>query len=448
MRVQLFGILALALVMVVLPFHMRFVQGNDSLAGVEPYYHARVIASLSQGVMGDNSVVGGRSFDITPYHIFMVAPFRIFGERSLSVFPVLFSLVSAGLLFRLLIILGVSVSARLWIVLAFVLSPPWISGAFIATPLSFALALVLGGAVLLFGRFWWVGCVLLVVSSLVSVGAAIASVAFLLLALFLGVRYEKVMACLLLVMVASVFSSSVLLTVSRSFIDMVSDFGAVYGLSIFGVLLSLIGFGTFWRQKRKYYWLFVLGAVFLASVLVVPDAIVFASVLVCFGAGEALDVLSRRKWKVKVIRSASLFVMFCGLLFSGISHTLVLADLEPNVGFFQALDVPYGVVLSHERYGFWIEAAGHKAVVDPLWRSLPDASERFYDVGFIFNSVDVRRTSSMLEKYGVDYVLITPQMEQGLVWEREGSGLSFLAHNSEMFKRAQEGSRIGVWKVD
>ena len=194
--------------------------------------------------------------------------------------------------------------------------------------------------------------------------------------------------------------------------------------------------------------MFALGALFAASLLVVPDVVPFVSVLVCFGAGQALDVLSRRKWKVEVIRSASLFVLFCGLLFSGISHTLLLADLDPKVAFFKALDVPRGVVFSHERYGFWIEAAGHKAVLDPLCGDLPDASERFYDARFAFNSVDVRRTASVLRKYGVDYVLITPQMEQGLVWEREGSGLSFLAHNSEIFKRMQEGSGIGVWKVN
>ena len=448
MRTQLFGIVVLALVMVILPFHMRFVQGDDSLAGIEPYYHARAIASLSEGIMRDDSIVGGRQFEFNPYHVFMVVPFKLFGERSLSVFPVIFALLSVGLLFRLLSVFGVSRSAWLWMVLAFVLSPPWISGAFLATPLSFALCLILSGAVLFFGRWWWVGCGLLVVASLVSVGAAIGAIAFLCLVLLLGVKYEKVMVSLLLVMMSSIFSSSVLVTLSGSFVDLVSDFGGVYGLSLFGVLLSLIGFGTFWNQKRRYYKLFVLGVVFAASFILLPDAVPFVNLLVCFGAGQALDVLSRRKWKVGVIRSASLFVLFCGLLFSGISHTLLLSDLEPSVDFFDALDVPRGVVLSHEMYGFWIEAAGHKAVLDPLWSKLPDSSERFYDSRFVFNSVDVQRTASVLEKYGVDYVLITPQMEQGLVWKREGSGLSFLAQNSEMFKRTQAGSKAGVWKVD
>ena len=144
---------------------------------------------------------------------------------------------------------------------------------------------------------------------------------------------------------------------------------------------------------------------------------------------------------------AALLVLFCGLLFSSISHSVVLADKQPTPTFFKALEFPSGTVLTHQDYGFWVETAGHKAVMDPLWKELPESAERTWDVTAVFRSTDLEKTKLLLKKYGVTHVLITPEMQRGLLWEREEQGLAFLVENDETFKKLETGSAIKVWKV-
>ncbi|MEM3154071.1 MAG: hypothetical protein QW165_00695, partial [Candidatus Woesearchaeota archaeon] len=106
-----------------------------------------------------------------------------------------------------------------------------------------------------------------------------------------------------------------------------------------------------------------------------------------------------------------------------------------------------GTVLTHEQYGFWVESAGHTAILDPLWQQLPDANDVAWDAAAIFKSTDLTQAQKLLAKYNITHILITPEMEHGLLWEREEQGLDFLVKNSEMFKKLPTGLNINVWKV-
>ena len=97
---------------------------------------------------------------------------------------------------------------------------------------------------------------------------------------------------------------------------------------------------------------------------------------------------------------------FCGLLFSGIAHAVNIADVPPTSDVFRALQVPPGTVLTHERYGFWVEMAGHTAVLDPLWGELSDPQIQQWDVQTLYASTDLEDTKILLDKYNVTHVMI------------------------------------------
>ncbi|VVB81872.1 Uncharacterised protein [uncultured archaeon] len=118
--------------------------------------------------------------------------------------------------------------------------------------------------------------------------------------------------------------------------------------------------------------------------------------------------------------------------------------MPPTPEFFKALEFQPGVVLSHENYGFWIESAGHKAILDPIDTYEDD---REYDTANIFSSVEIEKAEVLLKKYNITQVIITPEMVHGLIWEREEEGLDFLVKNSETFKKMETGTSTGVWST-
>ena len=138
-----------------------------------------------------------------------------------------------------------------------------------------------------------------------------------------------------------------------------------------------------------------------------------------------------------------LLVIFCGLLFSGISQGVSLAKLAPSANFFDSLAIGPGVMVTHEKYGFWVESAGHRVVIDPLL----DNPAQEEDVLRLLNTTDLDLARALFEKYNVSYVLITPEMENGLFWEREGQGLSFLTSNTDVFKQLSDVKGVRVWEV-
>ena len=63
---------------------------------------------------------------------------------------------------------------------------------------------------------------------------------------------------------------------------------------------------------------------------------------------------------------------------------------------------------------------------------------------------DIRRENKamqFIDKYKIQYFLITPEMKELLVWQREDQGLLFLLENSENFKKLYQDQGIEVWQV-
>jgi len=146
MKKHLLSILFLAIIMIALPYHLRFAQSNTTLAGTEPYYHARMALTLQEGIpTTDAMIVGGREYILHPYHIVLAAVYKILGPLTFNLLPAIFALASFVFLWLLLRSLKISEQTQPWILLAYALSPPLIAAGFIGTPHAFALALLVSG---------------------------------------------------------------------------------------------------------------------------------------------------------------------------------------------------------------------------------------------------------------------------------------------------------------
>ncbi|MBS3124705.1 hypothetical protein J4211_00405 [Candidatus Woesearchaeota archaeon] len=445
MRRYLGAVALLAIILLALPIAVRFVK-NPTLAGTQGYYHARIALDLAkEWTTQDSTIVNGRSYIIHPYHLVLAAGYSLLGARVFSLFPLFFAMVGFGLFWMLLKVFLIDGERKLWMLLAYALSPPFITAGFMNTPHAFILVLILAGVLLLLTRAWLVGAFLLLLAAFCGIPAMIAVVAALLFLIFMKRGSSQVHATLILLIVALFATGyySPAIGVQTGVAHYISDVGGLYGFGIFTLLLAIVGALQVWKHKRIYYGAYATGMVFFIVSFLFPDVLVFANVLVCVLAGVALANLARRRWRLAFLRSAVLLVIFCGLLFSGVSQGVTLAKLPPKADFFNSLVLPQGTVLSHEEYGFWIEAAGHTAVIDPL---LVDGEQR-EDVSHVLNTTSLDVALALFEKYNVTYVLITDEMERGLFWEREDQGLSFLTSNEDVFRKVVDAKGVRVWEV-
>jgi hypothetical protein len=412
---------------------LRLAHGNSTLAGIQPYYHARL-------------AVEGR-FE-QPYDFILAGAYKLFGEWAFRIVPAFFAILSFILLWLFLRTMNVSENVQVWILLAYVLSPMLVSLSLLGTPQGFVVCAILAGTILLSreSRRWLSGLVFFVLVGLSGTLAIAAAISFLLVVfLWRGVYQKQFLIAMGVSILLFAVKSPPSVELPRSLLQFVSDLGGVYGLSIFAVLLAIVGAVLVWSHKARHYGAFAVCSIFLVGCFFFPSLLVYANILIASLDGIALSRLASRKWKLSLLRNASLLVLFCGLLFSSISHSVALADMPPSPAFFDALKFPRGNILTHESYGFWIEYAGHKAVINPLWRERGD-EDLYWDVSAVFSSTSLDDTKMLLDKHRITHVLLSKEMSQGLVWEKEEQGLAFLVTNVETFKKIHNGE-FNVWVV-
>ena len=437
---------ALAAALLVLPWAIRWSEGNFQIGGESSYYHARMGVALAEGDFGaDYGIVGGREYRLSPYHVLIAVFYRLFGEVALVLLPMLLAWCSVLLFWVVLREVGFSSGERFWALLSFILAPPLVASGFLLSPHGFVVLLVLAAIALIRTRFWWVSGILLVLAGLCGLPFLLGMLAAVLVMVFVwpefASRLNLLAVILLVLLIAGAYAPVPIEEVGLE--GFVSDLGGLFGAGLFTVLLSVLGLILLWEYKRRFLGAFVCVFASLIAGFFFPGVLVVVSILFAMLVGIGLSRLWEREWDLRALKGASLLVLFCGLLFSTVSHAVALGHAGPSETFFRAAALEKGVVLTHQKYGFWAEFAGHTVVTDGLGVSAQTAE----DVSSLFASTDVERTLALIDKYDINYVIITPEMAQGLVWEQDERGLDFLVRNSEMFKRVDSGLSVRVYRV-
>src|SRR3989338_4230095 len=202
----------------------------------------------------------------------------------------------------------------------------------------------------------------------------------------------------------------------------ISDFGSELGVSIFGIFILLFGVSVFWKKQEFPHLYFLVLLLFIASIKI--RWIIFILIIpFSFLVTLNLSYLIKMKWESGLIKDLTVLLLICGLLFSGVSSANFLSEEGPDKELFDALsNIPIGsVVLSHQFNGYWINYAGMKTVIGPF-TNIDNYDERKEDVKQLFESRDLSLVKSILDKYNVDYILITPDMRNGFIWSDDEEG--------------------------
>ena len=102
-----------------------------------------------------------------------------------------------------------------------------------------------------------------------------------------------------------------------------------------------------------------------------------------------------------------------------------------------------GNVLSYQGYGFAIEyITGQPVVADSF------STEKYVNLSNnLFGLRNIDKVKDLSKEYNIRYILITPEMRNGLIWSRNEEGMLFLLKNSENFNKVFDKDNYEVWEI-
>lgn len=450
----------LALFILCLPYFFRFSNDNHIFIGSEAHYHARMASEIAdKGFISRDSLLN-TDYMLNPYHVLLAAVgFAVPLEFASILLPIALGLLSVLFLYLSFSDIKFKYLRSWFVLLAFIFSPIFIS----SFSMSSSRALVIFLLSLGFYLFQKKSKICFILSLPVLAVLALLGLThavMLLIILFACCLYNKrlfsrfyvVSAFVLLVIVGfhlpSYLKDALPFPVYGGFI---SDLGSIYGFSVFSLLLSVLGLFFIWRYKKKLYWLYLLMLFLILVSFITRSLFVYSNLVLSILAGSAFYVLYVKKWHLKQLRGFALLVVFCGFLFSGLSHAVVLSELPPNDALVDCLEwvqkntPEKSLFLTHEADGSFVEFWAEQPVLISESHK-PDKAVN--DANIIWNSVNIEETRHILSKNNIKYILIHNDLFDGLVWDKKGQGLHFLLDNVETFKRRYHNEYCEIWKYE
>lgn len=231
-----------------------------------------------------------------------------------------------------------------------------------------------------------------------------------------------------------------------------SDLGGKISLSIFALILALVGIIVTWKKKSTYVAIHLIFLILLIISLFYAPLLIYLNTLLAVLVAFGMLRLMQRKWESKFIKNFTIFILALGLIFSGLSYAKQTADSLPNQEIVDGLSLIKSeeekTVFSYYTNGYWINSIAKKPnVMDPLFTYAPDLEQVYEDSQELFYSRDLENSTKIIEKYNIGYIFITPEMKDGKVWHEDEEGLLFVLEFSKNFERLFNQKGVEVWKV-
>jgi hypothetical protein len=136
--------------------------------------------------------------------------------------------------------------------------------------------------------------------------------------------------------------------------------------------------------------------------------------------------------------------VIAGFALSSVMGMHLVAEMHPTQDIVKGLHVLSGIspglTLSHPSYGSAIAIIGqHKVFADEL--DGPNVSEA---VDQMLQSFRLTNATVLLDAEGIDYIFITKDMREGLVWNRTDPGLLLLIQHKQYFSSLYRDSHVEI----
>ncbi|MBN2458821.1 hypothetical protein JXB28_00925 [Candidatus Woesearchaeota archaeon] len=418
----------------------------------ESYYSMRMANTILDEGFISKDPLQGTDYAPNPYHYLLSLLLLIFGSYFVLWFvPILLGVASAWLFFKLLSGLGMGWEKAFYALLVLSVSPIFLVAFTGLYLIGWVLFISLLSLVLLLPKNKLAKClgisclIILVLSSLM--GFIITFLGLLAIHVMLK-KNPKALALHAIIPLAALILAHILLRQfplivgfgAFDFKDTLSLLGARFGFDLFLLLIFTIGFIVAWSSSKATRLIHLAILFFIIFSFFNYVARAFASLIVAYYCVIAITFLYRRNWSLEIIKTGTMLLVLCSLVFSLANQLNLLVTSQPDESLVKSIifleGLEDGIVLSDESYGFLIEFySGKQAFIDENSFVLGDSyNDKVTDFYALFNSVRITEAKPLLDKHSIRYVLITPSMKEQL-WENNERGLWRLMKNSESFSK-------------
>lgn len=225
------------------------------------------------------------------------------------------------------------------------------------------------------------------------------------------------------------------------------DFGSPIGISLFLVILGFAWIIIEWKNNLgKYLILVVIGI----GLLNMTTALFLANIILIYLASLLIDKLVEEKWVSTDLKQLSIILIFCSILFSGLGFMKYSLDQKTEISgtleWISARTQENSTILSHPKYGYMIKYhADRRIFLDDDISIISDGEQKYKELNHMFSSRNKKEILNFFDKYGIDYILITEEMRQGLVWSRDSQGMAFVLESNPEFSKTYSDEFVELW---
>lgn len=443
----------LAIIVLLLPHAIRTLSGNNVFIGKDAYSDIKT---------ANNVLEGKQDFkEVTAYQILIIFLVKFLKtDALLRVIPLILGILTLFFCEKFLKAIKLKARARFFVILCLVLSSFFVSTFTISSQRALTAFLFVALLYAIYKKFK--GKIINALSLLLAL-SGFWNALYTGTVLFACSRSKRIKKEKIILPIAIILLSLLVVYLPQAFIEkpnfietkylkeFLSDFGGINGIGTFSIMLAFAGLLKVWKFKRKNYFLYASSLVVFVASFFFNELITYSQLIIIFLAGMGFNYFYKTKWEAEYLKQAFILVLFCGLLFSTVSDAINVAQMQPNQKKAEAFlwlkenTARESIVFSDYRNGLWIEYFGDKAVVLNE-RMRKNSNEKYEDSYTLLNTYDMKQAKDIINKHGINYVVITKNMFEGDVWEREDKGLHFLLSNKENFKLKFNNSNVWIWK--
>lgn len=347
--------------------------------------------------------------------------------------------------------------------LVLVLSPAFISAYVSFSIYSFAIVLILLGILLLESRKNYFIIALLILATVPFFGITALIAELFLISMFAIFRKDDskrywgiLLVCAVIGFILSRFVPYTNISQLPDFINKIplqgflSDLGGLYGLSLFAVFAGVIGFFRMCTDQKHHVTLYLLFLLAFAYSLFVNSQInIFLSFILAILAANGIIWLFSAKWQLPLLKTMSIGLVLYGILFSGIAYARVISTDAPGAHLIDALrymkqNESFGLVLSSYDNSEYITYYAERPVL--LSETSINAKDLKKEIDSFYQLRNIQKIADFCTKYNVTYLLITPEMKDGGVWESPNQGMLFVLQKSNIFIKIYDKDGVEIWK--
>jgi hypothetical protein len=454
-------LIALSSVMV-----LRLMNDKPVFPAGESYYNLRMGGSLAEDRGLSSDPLQGQQYSANAFHFLIAGLLSISSADNVAIFlPIILGVLSSILFFVLLTRLGFSDRNAVFSMLILLFTPAFIVIFSSLQTLGFAIFLSLLAMVLIVDdKHRWLmipGILCLGVLALTSLAAFAITLALTVTLAYLENSSPKRIALLIAGPSALFLALGIAIgwrTMSFSALgfhtldlkNSLSILGATLGLDIFLVFLFLTGFIVIWSKHPENRLTHLLSLLLAALSFVNSPALAFSSIIMAVYCVVAINYFVHRKWELEVIRTGTMLLIICALVFSSVSQISALVNSQPDRSlrdaFLSIRSDDQTIVYTDQRYGFIAEFYSMKrSLLDDNSYARSDNAELTSAYSALFNSSRIKDAEPVLKQYNISFIVISPQMKEELLEGREERILFVVRHSDSFVKRFDENG-VEVWE--